>query len=372
MFNKVLRTAITALGGCGGLALTAYLDMVAKDHMYFGVDFIKTLWFQWTFSIITILLCSLIAFWLSKPIIAFFIKTEKSFDTWQSDKSISDLYISVVALLLGLVIAYLLGNLTRTIPSAVASFTVSVITYLVCPYITVRFMWKRRRDIKNSPLFKRNANIEQTSTEQAQNKTESETQCVKILDASAIIDGRVYDMGRLGFIDGKIIVPTFVINELGHLADNGDSIKRKRGRRGLDILKQLQDLNTALVELCDTDYMDISETDTKLIRLALERKAAIITTDYNLSKAAAVHNVRALNMNELTNAVKTVLLPGEELVVSIIKEGKEQNQGLAYLEDGTMIVIENGKYRVGEKCTVCVTSVLQTSAGRMIFATVCD
>ncbi len=194
----------------------------------------------------------------------------------------------------------------------------------------------------------------------------------KILDTSVIIDGRILDILRTGFVDGPIVIPTFVLEELQYIADSADSIKRNRGRRGLDILNQIRKELDVEVMVSQKDYDDLTEVDSKLLRMATEMKGKIITNDYNLNKVAEVQGVMVLNTNELTNAVKTVVLAGEKMVISIIKEGKEYNQGVAYLDDGTMIVVENGRKHIGKTCEVVVSSVLQTSAGRMIFARIPD
>ena len=190
----------------------------------------------------------------------------------------------------------------------------------------------------------------------------------KILDTSVIIDGRILDIISTGFIDGKIIIPSFVLDELRHIADSSDSLKRNRGRRGLDILNELKSTRIMPVEIIEMDYPELSEVDSKLLRLAQDIQGKIVTNDFNLNKVAKLQKVHVLNINDLANAIKQVVLPNEEMTVTIIKEGKEQEQGLAYLNDGTMIVVEGGKKYVGCSMKVIVSTVLQTSAGRMIFA----
>jgi uncharacterized protein YacL len=194
---------------------------------------------------------------------------------------------------------------------------------------------------------------------------------VKILDTNVIIDGRVADICRTGFIEGPIYVPGFVLDELQHIADSADGLKRARGRRGLDILNQMRTENEMQVRTYDnTDPNDRDEVDAKLVKLAKKLHGKIVTNDYNLNKVAELQGVPVLNINELANAVKPIVLPGEEMVVTIIKEGKEQNQGVAYLEDGTMIVVEGARRRIGETLPVITSSVLQTVAGKMIFASI--
>jgi len=188
----------------------------------------------------------------------------------------------------------------------------------------------------------------------------------KLLDTSVIIDGRVLDIVRSGFIEGPLLLPRFVLRELQLVADSGDPLKRTRGRRGLELLRKLQE--TAPIEIVERDPEEIAEVDAKLVRLAQERGAKLITNDYNLNRVALVEGVTVLNINELANAVKPVLLPGDELRVAVIREGREVHQGVGYLDDGTMIVVENGRRLIGETVDVNVTSALQTNAGRMIFA----
>lgn len=190
----------------------------------------------------------------------------------------------------------------------------------------------------------------------------------KIVDTSVIVDGRIVEIVESGFIEGAFIVPRFVLRELQTIADSIDPLKRTRGRRGLDVLARLQELTA--VEIIDREYddMPLGNVDAKLVRLAQERSAKLLTNDYNLNRVAHVEGVAVLNINELANAVKPVVLPGEELHVQVIREGKEPHQGVGYLDDGTMIVVEQGRRLIGEAADVVVTSVLQTVAGRMIFA----
>lgn len=194
------------------------------------------------------------------------------------------------------------------------------------------------------------------------------TERPKIVDTSVVIDGRITEIVESGFLEGPLVLPRFVLRELQLIADSLDSMKRARGRRGLEVLSKLQEYTT--VEISERDYPDVvgGAVDAKLVRLAQELGGKLVTNDYNLNKVAHVEGVTVLNINELANAVKPVVLPGEELNVQVIREGKEQHQGVGYLDDGTMIVVENGRRLVGETVDVAVTSVLQTVAGRMIFA----
>lgn len=190
----------------------------------------------------------------------------------------------------------------------------------------------------------------------------------KILDTSVIIDGRIADICKTGFIEGTIVIPEFVLEELQHIADSSDLLKRNRGRRGLDILNKIQKELDVNVMIYEGDFEEISEVDSKLVKLAKVLQGKVVTNDFNLNKVCELQRVSVLNINDLANAVKPVVLPGEEIMVQVIKDGKEHGQGVAYLDDGTMIVVEGGRDFIGTITEVLVTSVLQTSAGRMIFA----
>jgi uncharacterized protein YacL len=194
----------------------------------------------------------------------------------------------------------------------------------------------------------------------------------KILDTSVIIDGRVADLCETGFLEGAFILPQFILNELQHIADSSDPLKRGRGRRGLDVLNKIQKMVDIEVRIVEEDFPHIKEVDSKIVVLAKKMNAKVITNDLNLSKVAELQGVRVLNINELCNALKPVVLPGEQLRVFVLKEGKEAGQGVAYLDDGTMIVVDNAKRFIGSNLNVVVTSVLQTQAGRMIFARLKD
>jgi uncharacterized protein YacL len=189
----------------------------------------------------------------------------------------------------------------------------------------------------------------------------------KILDTSVIIDGRIADIADTGFLDGVVVIPQFVLRELQLVADSADSLKRNRGRRGLDILQRVQKMVTVSVQIVEDDFPTVREVDLKLIELAKVYEGKIITNDFNLNKVAQLQGVEVLNINELANALKPIVLPGETMRVFILKEGKEYNQGVAYLDDGTMVVVDNARKLIGKNVDIAVTSVLQTTAGKMIF-----
>lgn len=189
----------------------------------------------------------------------------------------------------------------------------------------------------------------------------------KILDTSSLIDGRIADITDTGLIEGALIIPTFVLKELQNIADSHDHLRRQKGRRGLNVLKRLQEQNIIPVEISNTDFTEIGTVDEKLVALAKKHKADIITTDFNLLKVAEIQNIKVLNLNTLSMAMRQSVLPGEEFEINVVKEGKESNQGVGYLDDGTMVVLENGRRMIGRTVKVVVTSLLQTESGRIIF-----
>jgi len=189
-----------------------------------------------------------------------------------------------------------------------------------------------------------------------------------LIDTSVIIDGRIADLCQTKFLEGKFIIPRFVLKELQQIADSADSLKRNRGRRGLDILNKIKKSKAVDLRISDEDFADITEVDTKIVKLAKILHGKVLTNDYNLNKIAELQGVTVLNINDLANALKTVVLPGENMQIRLLKEGKEHNQAVGYLEDGTMVVVDNSKHLMGQTLDVEITSVLQTSAGRMIFA----
>ena len=263
-----------------------------------------------------------------------------------------ELMVVFVGLLVGLGIAALLSLGISRIP--VVGVYLNIPVFLICGYVTAYVAQRKTNDILR--LFGVKARAPASGGQGA-----------KVLDSSALIDGRVVDVVKAGFIDGDLVVPRFVLEELQRVADSSDPEKRVRGRRGLDFVQKLQDGNKR-VQLTDTDYADLTDVDAKLVRLATAMQAGIITTDYNLNKVARIQKVPVLNVNELANAVKSPVLPGEEIEVKILREGREHHQGVGYLDDGTMIVVEDGREMIGATVKAEVTSVLQSPSGKMIFA----
>ena len=271
-----------------------------------------------------------------------------------------DILFGTFGLIIGLIIAYLISSPISHIKLSWLSGILTTIVYLLFVYLGIGIA-VNRADEFSKLITLRKSHREKAPAGQEYNKP-------KILDTSVIIDGRISDICKTGFIEGPIVIPDFVLKELRHIADASDTLKRNRGRRGLDILNRMQKELDIPVEICEMDFDDIPEVDSKLLKLAQVLNGMVVTNDYNLNKVAEFQGVSVLNINELANAVKPVVLPGEEMYVQVIKDGKEMGQGVAYLDDGTMIVVDGGKKHVGESISVMVTSVLQTAAGRMIFA----
>ncbi len=268
-----------------------------------------------------------------------------------------DILFGSIGMILGMLIAYLLTLAIKTFN--VPSFTsvASVVLYLILGFLGLKIGISRRDEFFD----------EKGKRSFIQKQFHSDS-CPKVLDTSAIIDGRIFDIVRTGFLEGKLIIPAFVLHELRHIADSSDLIKRNRGRRGLDLISELQKEYPERVIVDTRDYEEPMEVDTKLLRLASDLSSPLVTTDYNLNKVASVQNTQVLNVNDLARAVHLVLLPEEVFELTIVKEGKESGQGIGYLDDGTMVIVEGGRHAIGMLVSVTVTSVLQTSAGRMIFA----
>jgi len=276
---------------------------------------------------------------------------------------VADLFFGTFGLLIGLVLAFLVSTLIDLVGIPVLSNVLTIFVTALFGYLGFTVGYRKRHEL--TKIFLRSNQSEKKATPEVVVPVKSNS---KVLDTSVIIDGRITDITKTGFVEGKLIVPQFVIGELQYIADSSDTLKRNRGRRGLDVLKELQDIPGVEVEIYDGDFEDVPEVDIKLIKLAELVKGIVVTNDYNLNKVCEVRHVPVLNINDLANAVKQVVIPGEEMTVLVIKEGKEQKQGIAYLEDGTMVVVEGGKHLISKTIGVVVTSVLQTSAGRMIFA----
>jgi uncharacterized protein YacL len=267
---------------------------------------------------------------------------------------------SLMGLVIGLIVAALISFPLSLLPSPFGQL-LPFVAAVVCSYLGVAVFIMRQNDI----LHMLRARFP-SSGEDGERSKEGGRRV--LLDTSVIIDGRIADIGRTGFVAGPMLVPSFVLLELQHIADSSDGLRRQRGRRGLDILNRLQKDSSVPIQITDLDVEGVRGVDDKLVILAKQLRCPIVTNDYNLNRVAELQGVTVLNINELANAVKAVFLPGETLEVQVIQEGKETGQGVGYLDDGTMVVVEDGKPLIGSAVDVLVTKVLQTAAGRMIFA----
>ena len=377
MFRKLLVGLFTLMGGFLGVELTIYANSQGFWENVFGYKIlgINFIAFCVMSGIISALINYIIFSWLVK----IGTRSTKNFEKSLQTRSTSELIAGSIGLIIGLIIAFLISSgPIAMIPFAGVNTILSIVVYIVFGYLGITIAMKRKDDFINliqKRLEKKPKDLD-ASKDKGKDKNKDDAKIVnvisavqpKILDTSVIIDGRIADIVKTGFIEGPLIIPTFVLDELRHISDSSDALKRNRGRRGLDILNRIQNEAVVLVEVVERDFDDLNEVDSKLIRLAQVMNGKVMTNDYNLNKVAEIQRVPVLNINDLANAVKVVVIPGEEMFVQVIKEGKEQFQGIGYLDDGTMIVVEGGKKLIGETLNVVVTSVLQTAAGRMIFA----
>lgn len=378
MVYKILRYVIALLVGIMGYMLTdnfmpvwePIIDVKFWTMGFFGISIIKILALA-----LGGLIGALIGFVIALPIINQGLKLARRIESLLSRVPNQELMAGTAGLLFGLIIANLIGLAFYRVP-IIGSY-IPIILSAIFGYIGMRLASRKGPELYANWLQSRTVakdkkkDVVPKDSEQAAIPVISEFESVsvaKLLDTSVIIDGRIAELCETGFLEGPLVVPLFVLEELQYISDSADVLKRNRGRRGLDILQSMQQKEIIAIKVIADDFEDITEVDSKLMRLALDKKWKIVTNDFNLNKVASLQGIEVLNLNDLANALKPAMIPGEWIRVQVIKEGKEDNQGVAYLDDGTMIVIENGAQYVDTSIDVMVTSVLQTSAGRMIFA----
>lgn len=375
MIYNILRYVIALLVGIMGYVLTdnfmpvwePIIDVKFWTMGFFGVSIMKIL-------ALTLggLLGAIIGYIISMPIINQGLRVAKNLERLLSHVPSQDLMAGTAGLLFGLIIANLIGLAFHQVP-IIGSY-IPIILSAIFGYIGMRLASNKGPELYNNWLQNRMMNRDkkkEAAVAKVAAPAISEFESIsvaKLLDTSVIIDGRIAELCSTGFLEGPLVVPLFVLEELQFISDSSDVLKRNRGRRGLDILQNMQQKEDIPIKVIADDYDDITEVDSKLMRLAMEKHWKIITNDFNLNKVASLQGISVLNLNELANTLKPAMIPGEWIRVQVIKEGKEDKQGVAYLDDGTMIVIENGAEYVDTSIDVMVTSVLQTSAGRMIFA----
>jgi uncharacterized protein YacL len=346
VFRAAVRLVVTAMGGVAGWQITVYLRHART--------LLPSLGRAWEITVIVLivlaglaiglLLGSLLSRWLRRGLVRL--------DLTLARITGSEIVVGTAGLLIGLGAAAILSLAITRIP--VLGPYLLLPFFIISGYIGAYLAAKKNVEILR--LIGVRPPFEETHGEMP----------AKILDSSAIIDGRITDIIKAGFVEGELLVPRFVVEELQRLADSGDAEKRVRGRRGLDFVRKLQAVSDA-VRVLDRDFADLAEVDAKLVRLGHELHAGVVTTDYTLNKVAEIQGVRVLNVNDLANAVKSAVLPGEHIEVKILREGREHDQGVGYLDDGTMIVVEAARALVGSRVTAEVTSVLQSPSGKMVF-----
>jgi uncharacterized protein YacL len=375
LLDRVLRFFITGLmvivgGALMQLASPLLTVLIGTEVLKIDMGLFSITLANLLFILLGAVIGGLVGLFLSP----YFVKRLTQFSVWvegQLNKMpIYDVIAGAAGLAIGLIIANLLGTAFSQIP--IIGNYIPVVFSIVLGYLGVHITIKKRKELIGIFDFIPHFLKEYKSREMKTPAVETEKVAVgpgyKLLDTSVIIDGRIADICKSGFVEGILLIPVFVLEELQHIADSSDLLKRTRGRRGLDILQRIRTECSMVVEIDNRDFDDISEVDSKLVRLGQLVGAKIITNDYNLNKVSELRGVPVLNINELSNAVKPVVIPGENMKVTVVKDGKEQGQGVAYLDDGTMIVVEGGKHHMNATIDVEVTSALQTAAGRMIFA----
>ncbi|SFC99357.1 Uncharacterized conserved protein YacL, contains PIN and TRAM domains [Bacillus sp. OV322] len=354
MLKRIIQACFLILGGTlGSFLIPELLTLLHADD----IAFINN---PYVSVILGAIIFYLFTFWAVEYVVNFM----KWFEETLVKAPITDIIFGSLGLIVGLFAAFLIGSALNLIQVPVINTVAPILLTLLFGYLGFQVGFKKRDELLH--LFSRST--KRKGLDGHSEDGEDDRSKLKILDTSVIIDGRIADICQTGFLEGTIVIPQFVLHELQHIADSSDALKRNRGRRGLDILNRIQKEVPIKVEMYEGDFEDIQEVDSKLVKLAKISNGIVVTNDFNLNKVCEFQNVQVLNINDLANAVKPIVLPGEEMNVQVIKDGKEQNQGIAYLDDGTMIVVEGGRDHIGKRLDVLVTSVLQTSAGRMIFA----
>ncbi|MGL4484016.1 MAG: PIN/TRAM domain-containing protein [Anaerovoracaceae bacterium] len=362
MFKRLFRIAFTLAGvivGYGVYLLTNFLIKIG----FIGSGYVMTSLQQLGTATFFVIIFGIIFFRITPSIRRQSKKVTSNIESDLQSYSTNETIAGIFGLIAGLIVAFLISQIYAQIRIPYVDMVLTVITYLFLGYLGVVIFTKKGVDVVSNITAARKGTVSKV-------KGKDNNATPKILDTSVIIDGRILEILNTGFIEGKIIIPEFVLGELQHIADSSDGLKRNRGRRGLDILKRIQTEHG--IEMYNSTgekaLEEIPEVDIKLLKLAQMINGKVVTNDYNLNKVAVIKGVAVLNINELANTLKPAVLPGEDMPLFLVKEGKEKNQAVAYLDDGTMIVVEEGKHLIGQTIHATVTSVLQTSAGRMIFA----
>lgn len=366
MLEKISRFLIILVFAISGLLImevaSPFLSQFVSNE-YLKVGFLGVTPLRLVLGLLGLVVFGSLGKWAAPFLMNLIMRFSERMAMYLADLPTSDIFVLAIGVILGLIVAALLGTSFSRLP--IIGPYISLIFSIFGAIVGAKVALNKRTDIVS--FFNRiwfSSRVKESSKKTASHVSRTH----KLLDTSVLIDGRILEIIRLGFLEGTIIIPKFVLEELQKIADSADTLKRNRGRRGLDIVQEIKDLKNVSIEIVDKDFDDLTEVDAKLVRLAAQMKGVLATNDFNLSKVAKIQGVPVLNVNDLANALKQAVLPGEELRIFLAKEGKEQGQAIGYLDDGTMVVVENGKRSVNQTVPVTVTSVLQTSAGRMIFA----
>lgn len=358
MQKRVITLLMVVAGASLGISLLPMAWDMAKqaDNTWLNNNFTNSL------------IGALIFFILSLGLAKYIVSAVKKVEAALNEMSLTYLLFGSIGAILGLVIGVIISIPMYNLNIPFVNSVLPILVMIIFGYLGFRMGTTRIDEWRKIFTPKQKKIPAESEGEVLDRRIEDHFHKYKILDTSVIIDGRIYDIAKSGFLEGVILIPNFVLYELQYIADSGDSLKRVRGRRGLDILNALQKEDGISVEMYEGDFEDISEVDSKLIKLAKLLDGVVVTNDYNLNKVSEFQNVPVLNINALANAVKPVVIPGETMNVMVVKAGTERQQGVAYLDDGTMVVVEDGQHYMNEHIQVVVTSALQTAAGRMIFA----
>lgn len=379
MFKKLLRIALAIIG-----ALIGYGISIGSKYLLIHSDSSYEAYFKSNYQYILAVIISLlfaIMFYRLAPLISEqSVKVAGKIEDDLQGVSGNDILAGAIGLIFGLIIAFFITQIFAGITNQYLYVIITLIVYMIMGFIGVVVANKKGKEIISQMFTARrnsdagpNANPAQATRFSVGGKGRKQSNIIpKILDTSVIIDGRIAEIIKTGFLEGPVVIPEFVLVELRHIADSSDSLKRTRGRRGLDILNRIQ--TDYGIDIYNTEsekgLKEIPEVDVKLLKLAQIMGGKVVTNDFNLNKVARINGVDVLNINELANTLKPVVIPGEKMTVTPVKQGKDSQQSIAYLDDGTMVVLEDGKNYIGKTREITVTSVLQTSAGRMIFGRV--
>ena len=384
MLRRILTAVIAVLLTVTGLILMEQLLPQISYFLGYNIHSTGMLgysYIHWLFAIVSVLFFGWVGWVITPFLIKYLLKYSEIVASVLAKAPSGDIIVSLIGVLVGLILANLIGAPFSRLP--IVGPYIPIVVSIVLALTGAKVASHKSKDILG--LFYRSRpqgtdlsvkTGEMAQDQQAETVIDADSLPVelaasnKLLDTSVIIDGRISDILKTGFLEGNLVIPHFVLDELQRLSDSSDNLKRAKGRRGLDFIHELQEIFPHVIIVNDLEYEAIQDVDSKLIALAKDTGSIIVTNDFNLNKVASIQGIRVLNINDLANAVKPVVIPGEEMTAYLLREGKESGQAIAYLQDGTMIVVEGGRKYIGNKIRIAVTSVLQTSAGRMIFAKV--